>query len=117
MRPTTKDLAKAAGVSLATVDRVLNRRPGVRKETVDAVTAAGRLAGLPEGQSRELVVSFGKFRGRTFEDVRKNEPAYLAWCIPELPARFANSCVVSHLGQHGERVSVTRAPFNTPNSD
>ncbi|MFC3143026.1 LacI family DNA-binding transcriptional regulator [Psychromarinibacter halotolerans] len=40
MRPTTKDLAKAAGVSLATVDRVLNRRPGVRKETVDAVTAA-----------------------------------------------------------------------------
>ena len=34
MRPTTKDLAKAAGVSLATVDRVLNDRPGVRERTV-----------------------------------------------------------------------------------
>jgi LacI family transcriptional regulator len=34
MRPTTKDLAKAAGVSLATVDRVLNDRPGVTERTV-----------------------------------------------------------------------------------
>ena len=45
MRPTVHDLAKAAGVSLATVDRVLNRRSGVRDETrrkVDeAVSAIG----------------------------------------------------------------------------
>lgn len=40
MRPTTKDLARAAGVSLATVDRVLNARPGVREDTVAAVNAA-----------------------------------------------------------------------------
>lgn len=40
MRPTTKDLARAAGVSLATVDRVLNARPGVRAETVRAVSQA-----------------------------------------------------------------------------
>ena len=32
MRPTTKDLAEAAGVSLATVDRVLNDRPNVSKK-------------------------------------------------------------------------------------
>jgi LacI family transcriptional regulator len=38
--PTTKDLAEAAGVSLATVDRVLNGRPGVRKETIEAVNMA-----------------------------------------------------------------------------
>ncbi len=38
MRPTTKDLAKAAGVSLATVDRVLNDRTGVREDTVKHVT-------------------------------------------------------------------------------
>lgn len=40
MRPTTKDLAKAAGVSLATVDRVLNDRSGVRKDTVERVSKA-----------------------------------------------------------------------------
>lgn len=40
MRPTTKDLAIAAGVSLATVDRVLNDRPGVRKDTVEKVNQA-----------------------------------------------------------------------------
>lgn len=41
-KPTTKDLAKAAGVSLATVDRVLNARAGVRQATVDRVQKAIR---------------------------------------------------------------------------
>jgi LacI family transcriptional regulator len=40
MQPTTKDLALAAGVSLATVDRVLNGRAGVSKTTVDRVNQA-----------------------------------------------------------------------------
>ncbi|WP_416236692.1 LacI family DNA-binding transcriptional regulator [Yoonia sp. 72] len=40
LRPTTKDLAKSAGVSRATVDRVLNGREGVRQETVDRVNKA-----------------------------------------------------------------------------
>lgn len=39
-KPTTKDLAKAAGVSLATVDRVLNARTGVRQATVERVHRA-----------------------------------------------------------------------------
>lgn len=40
MRPTTKDLAKAAGVSLATVDRVLNERPNVGKASARKVAEA-----------------------------------------------------------------------------
>jgi len=40
MRPTTKDLARVAGVSRATVDRVLNERPGVQEKTIRAVNAA-----------------------------------------------------------------------------
>jgi LacI family transcriptional regulator len=40
MRPTTKDLAIAAGVSLATVDRVLNARSGVGKHTIAKVNQA-----------------------------------------------------------------------------
>lgn len=50
MRPTTKDLAKAAGVSLATVDRVLNNRPGVRKKTVAAVNEAIERIGFIRNQ-------------------------------------------------------------------
>lgn len=40
MRPTVHDIADHAGVSLATVDRVLNRRPGVRAATRARVEAA-----------------------------------------------------------------------------
>jgi LacI family transcriptional regulator len=40
MRPTVHDIAAEAGVSLATVDRVLNRRPGVKAATRQRVEAA-----------------------------------------------------------------------------
>lgn len=39
-RPTVRDLAREAGVSLATVDRVLNHRTGVRQSTVRRVQDA-----------------------------------------------------------------------------
>ncbi|WP_323130698.1 LacI family DNA-binding transcriptional regulator, partial [Sinorhizobium medicae] len=40
MRPTVHDIAAEAGVSLATVDRVLNNRPGVRSVTRNRVERA-----------------------------------------------------------------------------
>lgn len=40
MRPTVNDIAREAGVSLATVDRVLNARPGVKAKTIHAVNDA-----------------------------------------------------------------------------
>ncbi|MCR9122822.1 MAG: LacI family DNA-binding transcriptional regulator [Phyllobacteriaceae bacterium] len=39
-RPTVHDIAQTAGVSLATVDRVLNKRPGVRAKTIARVNDA-----------------------------------------------------------------------------
>jgi LacI family transcriptional regulator len=39
-KPTVNDVAKVAGVSLATVDRVLNERPGVRSVTIEKVMGA-----------------------------------------------------------------------------
>ncbi|MDU6375701.1 MAG: LacI family DNA-binding transcriptional regulator, partial [Bradyrhizobium sp.] len=40
VRATLEDVARTAGVSLATVDRVINRREGVRAKTVARVEAA-----------------------------------------------------------------------------
>lgn len=40
LKPTVNDIARVAGVSLATVDRVLNARPGVRSVTIEKVTRA-----------------------------------------------------------------------------
>ena len=39
-KPTVNDIARVAGVSLATVDRVLNERPGVRAVTIQKVHEA-----------------------------------------------------------------------------
>ena len=63
MRPTTKDLAKAAGVSLATVDRVLNGRAGVRKKTVDAVYEAIERIGFERNQ---VAATLARQRGYRF---------------------------------------------------
>ncbi len=46
MRPTAKDLAKAAGVSLATVDRILNDRPNFSKKSAAKVNRAIELIGF-----------------------------------------------------------------------
>lgn len=52
MRPTIDDIARAARVSTATVDRVLNQRPGVRGITRARVIAAARGIGyLPEPEA------------------------------------------------------------------
>lgn len=52
---TLKDIAREAGVSLATVDRVLHDRPGVRTETQDRVKAAiARYQFRPDAAASEL---------------------------------------------------------------
>lgn len=45
MRSTLVDIAREAGVSIATVDRVLNDRPGVRARTREVVTEVARRMG------------------------------------------------------------------------
>lgn len=55
MRPTIEDIAREAGVSTATVDRVLNERPGVHARTRAAVTAAAaRIGYLPQAAAPTL---------------------------------------------------------------
>jgi LacI family transcriptional regulator len=60
-RATLEDVARAAGVSLATVDRVVNRREGVRAKTVARVEAAVAKLGY-----RADVAAARLARGQTF---------------------------------------------------
>lgn len=54
-RITIQDVAREAGVSVATVDRVLNHRPGVRPATVQRVEAAAdKLAYQPDRLAARL---------------------------------------------------------------
>ncbi|KKB78779.1 hypothetical protein VW35_09760 [Devosia soli] len=64
-RATVHDVARAAGVSLATVDRVLNGRPGVRAATAEKVEQAIQSLGFSRdlnaslmARSRDLKVVF-----------------------------------------------------------
>lgn len=59
-RPTITDLAKAAGVSVATVDRVLNGRHKVREETARRVYDAAKSIGYH---------AVSLLRQRVFEDL------------------------------------------------
>lgn len=54
-RPTVNDVAKQANVSLATVDRVFNKRPGVRQRTIKKVmTAAEELGYIRDTSAANL---------------------------------------------------------------
>ena len=60
-KPTVNDIARVAGVSLATVDRVLNSRPGVREVTIERVNKAIRELGYVRDQAAANLA-----RGRTY---------------------------------------------------
>lgn len=77
MRPTVNDIARAAGVSLATVDRVLNDRPGVRPAKMKAVQEAiDRL-----GYVRDIAAA-NLARGRTYR---------MAFVLPGTEGQFVQT--------------------------
>lgn len=61
MKPTVHDIARSAGVSLATVDRVLNGRPGVREVTRERVEQAISILGYVRD-----VAAANLAKGRTY---------------------------------------------------
>src|SRR5437667_6501011 len=68
---TLKDIARQAGVSLATVDRVLHNRPGVRPDTVRRVKEAiARNSFQPHVAAAELA----RGRARRFAFVMPSGP-------------------------------------------
>ena len=79
MRPTVNDIAREAGVSLATVDRVLNARPGVRDKTIRAVQEAiDRLGYVRDVAAANLA------RGRSYR---------IAFVLPEPQSQFTQTII------------------------
>ncbi|MEM9782033.1 MAG: LacI family DNA-binding transcriptional regulator [Pseudomonadota bacterium] len=73
-KPTVHDIAKEAGVSLATVDRVLNTRPGVREKTIAKVQAA--------------IQRLGYVRDTTAANLARQRQYRFAFVLPEGPSQF-----------------------------
>lgn len=61
-RATVHDVAREAGVSLATVDRVLNGRPGVRAETAEKVAEAIRILDFRRDLSASMLARAREIR-------------------------------------------------------
>lgn len=104
LRPTTKDLAKAAGVSRATVDRVLNGREGVKQKTVDKVNAAIKELGFVRNiQAANLAKSK---RYRFIFALPRSGDAFLeelVWHIEDAEEAFALDqiwCDVEHIDEN-----------------
>lgn len=90
---TLKDIARQAGVSLATVDRVLHNRPGVRPDTVRRVKEAiARNAFHPHVAAAELA----RGRARRF-----------AFVMPSGPNLFMQQ-IQSYLGEMAAWLSARR---------
>ncbi|MEM6487355.1 MAG: LacI family DNA-binding transcriptional regulator [Pseudomonadota bacterium] len=76
-KPTVHDIAKEAGVSLATVDRVLNARPGVRDQTIAKVQAA--------------VDRLGYVRDTSAANLARQRQYRFAFVLPEGPSQFVDT--------------------------
>ncbi|ODN70465.1 LacI family DNA-binding transcriptional regulator [Methylobrevis pamukkalensis] len=76
-KPTVHDIALEAGVSLATVDRVLNGRPGVRQKTQDRVQSA--------------ILSLGYVRDLSAANLARQRQYRFVFVLPEGPGQFVAS--------------------------
>jgi LacI family transcriptional regulator len=107
-RPTTKDLAIAAGVSLATVDRVLNARVGVRPATVDRVQSA--------------IKNLNFVRDMSAANLARRKEYKLVFLLPDHEDEFINLIqneiaeAGGFLTQERTSVSIIHAPHNDPYS-
>lgn len=77
VKPTVHDIARVAQVSLATVDRVLNARSGVRQKTVDKVNDAIR--------------DLGYVRDTTAANLARQRQYRFAFVLPDGASQFMDT--------------------------
>lgn len=93
MRPTVNDIAREAGVSLATVDRVLNARPGVREKTIRAVN--------------EAIAKLGYVRDLTAANLARGRNYRVAVVLPDTESQFIQA-LAEALSEAGTMAATSR---------
>ena len=107
-KPTVHDIAREAGVSLATVDRVLNARPGVREETIARVQA--------------VVDRIGYVRDTYAANLARQRLYRFAFVLPEGPGQFVETLAEALHEAHASNVvdrvvlKVVRVPTQDPDA-
>lgn len=95
-RPTVHDIAREAGVSLATVDRVLNARSGVRGKTIAKVQAA--------------VAKLGYVRDTHAANLARQRQYRFIFILPDGASQFVETLKASikeaYTAQLSERISL-----------
>ncbi len=105
-RPTVYDIAKTAGVSLATVDRVLNLRPGVREKTIVRVNKA--------------ISSLGYIRNVAAANLARQRSYRLAFVLPSEPSAIAGKLKEAieeaklHAVSERTEIEIYNVPANDP---
>ena len=93
-KPTVHDIAKEAGVSLATVDRVLNARAGVREKTVKRV--------------QDAIESLGYIRDLSAANLARQRQYRFAFVLPEGHGEFVQTlCDALTEAAHAQRADRT----------
>jgi LacI family transcriptional regulator len=93
VRPTVNDIAREAGVSLATVDRVLNARPGVREKTIKAVNDA--------------IAKLGYVRDLTAANLARSRSYRMAVVLPDTESQFIQT-LADALADAGSMAATSR---------
>ena len=92
-KPTINDIARVAGVSLATVDRVLNARSGVRTSTIEKVQNA--------------IAELGYVRDTAAANLARRRRYRLAFILPDTRNEFVEA-IEAALDEQAERSALDR---------
>ena len=104
-----EDIARHAGVGVATVDRVLNERGGVSEKTTARVLASAQFLGtkrvLPSNRERRLSIEAVLFRNHSAFYSRLNQALKEVTKLADIPATIYRThidvgdpeCLISHL--------------------
>ncbi|MFN4058662.1 MAG: LacI family DNA-binding transcriptional regulator [Roseinatronobacter sp.] len=107
-KPTVHDIAREAGVSLATVDRVLNSRPGVRQGTIDKVRGA--------------IDRLGYVRDTFAANLARQRQYRFVFVLPDAPSLFVDAVRAALLEAYAAQVTdriglnILSVPGNDPHA-